>query len=62
MRALRIFDHGDGTVRIKRDQSFNTLAPMATNELVRFDMDTDPLTTHSLGACASRRGTMRSAL
>ena len=45
MKALRIFDHGDGTVRIKREPSFNTLAPMAANELARFDMDTDALPT-----------------
>ena len=43
MKALRIFDHGDGTVRIKREPSFNTLAPMAANELARFDMDNDAL-------------------
>jgi len=45
MKALRIFDHGDGTIRVKRDLSFNSLAPMAANELARFDIDADELPT-----------------
>jgi len=45
MRALRIFDNGDGTVRVKRDPSFNSLAPMAANEVARLDMDNDALPT-----------------
>ena len=45
MRALRIFDHGDGTVRVSRNNSFNTAKPMAANELARFDIDVDELPT-----------------
>ena len=39
MRAMRIFDVGDGTITVRLDQSFNTLEPMAARELARFDLD-----------------------
>ena len=49
MRAIRIFDDGDGTVTVQRDNSLNTLAPMAANELARINIDTDPIPAYPDG-------------
>lgn len=43
MRAYRVLENGNGTVRVERDESFNTSAPLAANELARYDMDADVL-------------------
>lgn len=45
-RVVRIFDNGNGTVRVERDDSFNSVRKLAPGELARFDLDKDALPSY----------------
>ena len=48
MKALFILDYGDGTIRVRRENSWNTPDNLP-NQIAKFDMDTDALPVEPAG-------------